>query len=156
MPPNSEVPTTSVLLIDGNDTDRKYFADQLKDRSPDYKILEATDGEEGLILYRSRQIDCVVVALELPDQSGYKVLVDLVPVASRPNVAVIVLTNRLQRGLQEIARQNGAYACFVKQFMAGDDLDRAINRAMAFVGKTSKEDRYWPPLVFPSSRKKQK
>src|SRR5438067_978082 len=119
MPPNSEVPTTSVLLIDGNDTDRKYFADQLKDRSPDYKILEATDGEEGLILYRSRQIDCVVVALELPDQSGLKVLVDLVPMASRPNVAVVMLTNRLQRGLGEIARQNGAYACFVKQFMSG-------------------------------------
>ena len=144
MPPNPDVPTTSVLLIDGNDTDRSYFADQLKDRSPDYQILEATEGEAGLTLYRSRRIDCVVVALELPDQSGYKVLVDLVPIASRPNVAVIVLTNRLQRGLQEIARQNGAYACFVKQFMSGEDLDRAIQRAIAFVGRLPKEDRYRP------------
>jgi CheY-like chemotaxis protein len=141
MPPNSEVPTTSVLLIDGNDTDRKYFVDQLKGRSPDYKIFEATDGEEGLTLYRSRPIDCVVVALELPDQSGLKVLVDLVPMASKPNVAVVMLTNRLQRGLGEIARQNGAYACFVKQFMSGEDLDRAIQRAMAFVGQMPKEDR---------------
>jgi CheY-like chemotaxis protein len=146
MPPNSEVPTTSVLLIDGNDTDRKYFADQLKDRSPDYKILEATDGEEGLTLYRSRRIDCVVVALELPDQSGLKVLVDLVPMASRPNVAVVMLTNRLQRGLGEIARQNGAYACFVKQFMSGEDLDRAIQRAMAFVEQMPKEDRRYRSL----------
>jgi CheY-like chemotaxis protein len=146
MPPNSEVPTTSVLLIDGNDTDRKYFADQLKGRSPDYKILEATDGEEGLTLYRSRRIDCVVVALELPDQSGLKVLVDLVPMASRPHVAVVMLTNRLQRGLGEIARQNGAYACFVKQFMSGEDLDRAIQRAMAFVGQMPKEDRPYRPL----------
>jgi DNA-binding NarL/FixJ family response regulator len=144
MPPDPDVPTTSVLLIDGNDTDRANFAAQLKDRSPDYKILEATDGEAGLILYRSRRVDCVVLTLELPDQSGYKVLVDLVPIASRPTVAVIVLTNRLQRGLQELARQNGAYACFVKQFMSGDDLDRAIQRAMAFVGQRPKEDRYRP------------
>jgi DNA-binding NarL/FixJ family response regulator len=144
MPPDRDVPTTSVLLIDGNDTDRANFAAQLKDRSPDYKILEATDGEAGLILYRSRRVDCVVLTLELPDQSGYKVLVDLVPIASRPTVAVIVLTNRLQRGLQELARQNGAYACFVKQFMSGDDLDRAIQRAMAFVGQRPKEDRYRP------------
>jgi DNA-binding NarL/FixJ family response regulator len=144
MPPNPDLPTTSVLLIDGSDADRKYFADQLKGRSPDYKILEASNGEDGLILYRYRRIDCVVVALELPDQSGLKVLVDLVPIASRPNVAVIVLTNRLQRGLREIALQNGAYACFVKQFMSGDDLDRAIQRAIAFVGRMPKEDRYGP------------
>ncbi len=144
MPPNLKRLTTSILLIDGNDTDRRYFAYQLKGRSPEYNILEATDGEAGLALYRSRRIDCVVVALELPDQSGFKVLVDLVPIASRPNVAVIVLTNRLQRGLREIARQNGAYACFMKQFMSKEDLDRAIQRAIAFVGRLPKEDRYRP------------
>ena len=60
MPPNPNLPTTSVLLIDETETDRKYFADQLKRRSPNYKILEATDGEAGLTLYRSQQIDCVV------------------------------------------------------------------------------------------------
>ena len=144
MPPKTEPPSTSVLLIDANDTDRRHFAAQLKDRSPDYKIQEATDGEAGLTIYRSRRVDCVVLAVELPDQSGYKVLVDLVPIASRPNVAVIMLTSRLQRGLREIARQNGAYACFVKQFMSGDDLDRAIQRAVAFVGQMPKEDRYRP------------
>ena len=144
MSPNRELPTTSVLLIDGNATDRRYFAYQLKGRSPEYEVLEAADGEAGLALYRSRRIDCVVVALELPDQSGFKVLVDLVPIASRPNVAVIVLTNRFQRGLREIARQNGAYACFMKQFMSKEDLDRAIQRAIAFVGRLPKEDRYRP------------
>lgn len=93
---NSELPSTSVLLIDGNDNDSAAFAAQLKDRSRDYQILEATDGEAGLLLFRSRLIHCVALALELPDQSGYKVLVDLVPIASRPNIAVVVLTNRLQ------------------------------------------------------------
>ena len=144
MPPNSEVPPTSLLIIDGNDTDRNYFAKQLKGRSPDYEILEATDGESGLLLYRSRRIDCVVVALELPDQSGLRVLVDLVPMASRPHVAVVILTNCLQRGLGELTRQNGAYACFVKRFMSGEDLDRAIQRAMALVGQLPKKDRYRP------------
>ena len=144
MPPKPELPTTSVLLIDGNDTDRRYFANQLKRHSPDYKILEATDGEAGLTLYRSRRFDCVVVERELPDQSGFKVLVELVPIASRPNLAVIMLTNGLHRGLREIARQNGAYAYFVKRFMSEEDLDHAIHRAIAFVGKMPKEDRYRP------------
>jgi len=61
--------------------------------------------------------------------------------ASRPNVVVVILTNRLQRGLSELARQKGVYAFFVKQFMSGDDLDRAIQSALAFVGQMPKEDR---------------
>ena len=99
MSPNPDLRTTSVLLIDSSKSQRTYWSDQLRRCSADYEILEVSDAQSGLALYRSRRIDCVVVALELPDQSGYKVLVDLVPVASRPNVAVIVLTNRLQRGL---------------------------------------------------------
>ena len=136
MPPNPDLPATSVLLIDGNHTDRKFFADQLKDRSPDYKILEATNGEEGLILYRSRRIDCVVVALELPDQSGLKVLVDprsdgqQTDCGSRdahqPSSARTRRDSKAKWGL----------------FMSGEDLDRAIQRAMAFVGQMPTEDRY--------------
>ena len=83
-----------------------------------------------------------MLSLDLPDQSGFRVLVDLVPIASRPHVAVVVLTDRTARGIHEIAMQNGAYACFVRQFTSGEDLERAILRAMAFVGQMPKEDRY--------------
>jgi ribose transport system substrate-binding protein len=138
---NAELPTTSVLFIDGNDADRTFFVEGLKRRSPDYVIREATDGESGLTLYRSQRVDCVVLALELPDGSGFRVLVDLVPIASRPNIAVLMLTSNTQRGLHQIAMQNGAYACFVKPFTSSEDLDRAIQRAMAFVGRSLKEDR---------------
>lgn len=144
MPQKPDIPATSVLLIDGDNTDRMGFANHLKSCSPDYQILEATDGQTGLALFRSRRVDCVVLSLELTDRSGFQVLVELVPIASRPNVAVLVVTNRTQRGLHEIARQNGAYACFVKKFTSGDDLERAILRAMAFVGGMPKEDRYRP------------
>lgn len=144
MPPNPDLPTTSVLLIDGNDADRTYFSDQLKRCSLDYQILEATSGRSGLDLYRSRRIDCVVLELELPDSLGYRVLVDLVPRVSRPKVAVIVLTHLAHRGVFEVARQNGAYACFVKKFTSGEDLDRAIQRAVSLVGLLPKEDRYRP------------
>jgi len=142
---NSERPTTSVLFIDGNDSDRTFFADGLKSCSSDYLILEATDGESGLDLYRrSQRIDCVVLELDLPDRSGFEVLVTLVPIARRPNVAVIVLTRLTQRGVWELAKQNGAIACFVKRHFGSEDLDRAIQNAVALVGLLPKEDRYRP------------
>ena len=139
-----ELPTTSVLFIDSNDADRALYVEGLKRCSPDYVIREAIDGESGLNLYRSQRVDCVILSLELPDCSGFKVLVDLIPIARRPRVAVVMLTNNSQRGLHSFAMQNGAYACFVKQFTLCEDLDRAIKRAMGFVGCLPKEDRYRP------------
>ena len=144
MLPKPELPTTSVLFIDGSKNQRATWADQLKRCSLDYEILEASDGQAGLDLFRSRKIDCVVLELSLPDQSGFETLVNLVPIASKPNVAVVVLTLITQRGVWELAKQNGAYACLAKQFTSGEDLDRAIQRAVAFVEQMPKEDRYLP------------
>src|SRR4051812_14232804 len=139
-----DIPATSVLLIDGDSTDRIGFATHLKSCSPDYHILEAKDGEEGLAIFRSRRIDCVVLEIDLPDQSGFEVLMTLIPRASKPHIAVIVLTKLKHGGLWELAKRNGAYVCFVKQHTTGDDLDRAIQRAIGFVGQMPKEDRYRP------------
>lgn len=130
----------SILLIDGNDIDRTYFATELKRRALDYDILEAFDGR----LFNSRRMDCVVLALDLPDQSGFQLLIDLVPLARRPNVAVVVLTHRLQRGLRELAMKNGAQTCCVKQFTSGDELYTTIQRAIAHLGTVTKEDRHSP------------
>jgi DNA-binding NarL/FixJ family response regulator len=135
MYPTSEIPSTSVLLIDGSQNQRTYWVHQLKRASPDYLIVEAQDRESGLALYRSREFDCVVLELALPDQSSFQLLVDLVPNASRPQVAVVVLTQMTQRGIWELARLNGAYACFVKEHTTGNDLDKVIQRAVGVCGK---------------------
>jgi len=145
MSSNLEQLATSVLLIDGFATDRTHFADQLRGCSCEYQVIEATNGQSGRALYRFQRVDCVVLELALPDQSGFKLLVDLVPHPSRPHVAVIVLTHLTYRGIWELAKQYGAYACLVKQHTTGNDLDKVIQRAVAFVGQMPKEDRH-PPL----------
>ena len=139
-----DMPATAILLIDGSKDQRAYWAKELKRCSPDYEIFEASDGPSGLDIYRSRRIDCVVLELSLPDQSGFQTLVNLVPIAHRPQVAVIVLTQITHRGVWELAKQNGAYACLAKKFTSGEDLDKAIQRAVAFVAQMPKEDRYRP------------
>ena len=141
MPEESDSPTTSVLLIDGSANHRAHWAGQLKNCSPDYQIFEAHDGRSGLDLYRSQQIDCVILELGLSDQSIFRVLGKLVPVARSPRVAVIVLTKFPDRGVWELAKQSGAYACFHKDHTTGEDLDKAIHDAVTFVGKMPKEDR---------------
>ena len=140
-----ELPTTSLLFIDGHEADRAYFAEGVKSCSPDYLILEAKDGASGVDLYRwSQRVDCLVLELDLPDRSGFEVLIDLVPLVRRPKVAVIVLTRLTDRGVWRLARENGAIACFVKRHMTYEALDRAIQNAVAVVGLLPKEERYRP------------
>jgi CheY-like chemotaxis protein len=137
-------PTTVVLLMDSNKIQRAYWKKQLKHCSSDYEILEASDSQSGLDLYRSRKIDCVVLELELSEQSDLQTLTKLVPHASRPQIAVIVLTLMSELSVREIVKQNGAYECFNKFHITGVGLDKAIQRAVAFVGHIPKEDRYRP------------
>jgi PleD family two-component response regulator len=142
MSPNSEGPTTSVLFIDGSQKQRAYWAEQLKQSSPNYQIVEASDGKSGLDLFRSRWIDCVVLEVALPDDSGFPTLVKLVPIASKQQVPVIVLTQIPYPGVWELAKENGAYACFHKARASGEDLDKAIQGAVAFVRQIPKEERF--------------
>jgi DNA-binding NarL/FixJ family response regulator len=144
MPQEPAIPPTSVLFIDASKNQRIYWGDQLKRCSADYEIHEASDGHTGLNLCRSRRIDCVVLELSLPEESGFEVLMTLVPCASRPHVPVVVLTLMTHPGIWELAKQNGAYMCLAKKFTSGEDLDKAIQRAVAFVGQLPKEDRYRP------------
>ena len=142
MPPGAEPAPTSVLFIDTDDHERTYFAEALKRCSPGYLIHEARDGESGLERCQSERIDCVVLELDLADQSGFEVLVNLVPRVGRPSVAVIVLTRLQQPGLWELARRNGALACCLKRHLSVEALDRTIQDAIAFVKMIHKEDRH--------------
>jgi CheY-like chemotaxis protein len=141
MPQDPNSPATSILLIDGSKTQRAYWADQLKSSSSDFQIIEAADGQSGLALFQSYQFDCVVLELSLPDRSGLEVLMKLIPNVSRPQVPVVVLTLMTSQGVWELAKENGAYACLHKHHTTGDDLDRAIQRAVAFVRQMPKEER---------------
>ena len=144
MPQGPDIPPISVLIIDSSKKQRTYWADQLKRCSPDYEIVGASDAQSGLDLYRSRRFDCVVLELSLPDQGGFKALVELVPLVSRPQIAVIVLTLMTHPAVWRLAKENGAYTCLAKEFTTGEYLNNAIRRAVAFVGKMPKEDRYRP------------
>jgi DNA-binding NarL/FixJ family response regulator len=133
-----QFPPTSLLLIDGSKNHRTYWADQLKRCSPDFQILEASDGQSGLALFRSQRIDCVVMDLALPDRPGFEVLADLVPIPAKPTVPVLVLSLLEHRTVWELAKQYGAYACFHKKHTRGEDLEKAIERAMEFVAQVKR------------------
>src|SRR6476620_660233 len=86
-------------------------------------------GAAGLSICKSRRIDCVVSELDLPDMSGFQVLVELVPRVTHPEVAVIILTRIDVTTFSKHALKNGAQAYLVKSPTSCDDLDKVIPKA---------------------------
>jgi ribose transport system substrate-binding protein len=128
-----QLATTTVLFIDDNDEDLKYWCELLKHfSSHNYTVLDAPSAEAGLELYRSNRIDCVVLDLDMPE-SGFHVLLDLIPDHRHPPIAVIIFTHLRYPNLLEMAKHNGAQACLVKQATSAQDLDHAIQKAIASV-----------------------
>jgi DNA-binding NarL/FixJ family response regulator len=121
---------TTVLLIDPHKEDREYWTQRLNISSPDYVVLEAETGKAGLLICRQQRVDCVLVELSLPDMSGFEVLINLVPRARQPEIAVIFLTRLALYPMGDLAMKNGAQEYLVKSHVAGDNLDWAIQKAI--------------------------
>jgi DNA-binding NarL/FixJ family response regulator len=132
----------SILFIDGDDINRQYYAQRLQAAFPDFHIHEAASGKTGLEQYETYRIDCVILELALPDMSGFQVLVKLVPMAHAPEVPVIVLTQLSSLSLLKIARFNGAQVVLQKATVSGDDLEKAVQRALATVPRDSKKSKH--------------
>jgi len=132
--------TTTVVLIDPNNEERQYYSERLKIPSKGYYILEANNAERGLAICSTERIDCVVTELHLPDMSGFQVLIRLNPIVHRPlHTPVIALSHFMLPSIIEAAKKLGAQSYLIKSQASGDDLDRAIQKAIARVGVAGNE-----------------
>ena len=79
----------------------------------------------------------LLLDLDMP-QSGFHVLLELVPDRQRPPIAVIILTRLVHPSLGERAKHNGAQAWLVKQHTSAEELGAAIQQAISSVKSTRK------------------
>ena len=126
-------PPPSLLFIDGDYHDRDYYVGRLRLCLPDSAIFEAATGKIGLQLYDRKPVDCVILEIDLPDMSGFEVLVQLVPVARCPEVTVVVLTRLQYAPLLELTLMSGAQAALRKSLTPGDLLHKTVLKAIAVV-----------------------
>jgi PleD family two-component response regulator len=136
---SGELARTTILLIDGHDTDRTYYADSLRKSLPDYDILEASDGQSGMDIHQARPVDCIVSEIDLEDISTFEVLLRAVPIARRQTVAFVILAQRIVADIGDLARRYGAQEVLIKRLTSGHELAQAVRKAIAKVAPTRKE-----------------
>lgn len=77
----------NILLVD----DDRDFRDEVRDYLEDYRIIEASNGEEALKLLRKpNEIDLVILDVMMPGLHGTEVLKEIKRIA--PDLGIIILT----------------------------------------------------------------
>ena len=132
VPPQEASLRITILLIDDEKEDRKYWSNALRNSHYQYAVLEADSGESGFNLFREHAVDCVVLDLDMPE-SGFFTLLRFIPDIKRPHVPVVILTHLMEPAFFELVKQHGAYACMVKHLCSAEELTRTIQQAMASV-----------------------
>ena len=108
-----------ILVIDDEPQIRKLL--QITLESNDYKVIQATNGKEGLILAANHPPELILLDIGLPDYSGHEILKEL---REWYNKAIIILSVQNSEADIVKALDNGATDYLAKPFRTGELLAR--------------------------------
>lgn len=108
-----------ILIIDDEPQIRKLLEINLE--SNGYKVLQAANGKEGIILAANHPPDLILLDIGLPDKSGHEILKEL---RTWYNKAIIILSVQNSETDIVTALDNGATDYLIKPFRTGELLAR--------------------------------
>jgi CheY-like chemotaxis protein len=84
-----------VLVVEDNPDNLITLKALLKDS---VTLIEASDGQSGIILSKEQKPDIILLDIALPDIDGFTVLAEIRKIESLQNIPVIALTARAMKG----------------------------------------------------------
>ncbi len=109
-----------VLVVEDDASIRTGLVDALQFAK--YEVLSTGDGQEGLELGLSVELDLVIIDVVLPNLSGFEILVEIR--RSRPRLPIILVTARGAESDRIFGLEHGADDYVVKPFSAKELLAR--------------------------------
>ena len=125
---------TRILIVDDTDFDRNLLKNILVSAGYDIAGM-ASNGEEGIRLYREMMPDLAILDLIMPDPNGIEVLRRIK--AEYPDAQVMLCTSVGEDGMVELARRLGARGYVVKPYQAAHIL-KAVEKIAGPPGRTGK------------------
>ena len=104
----------TIFIIEDSRTSRKALAMVFARSS--YKIVEASTGQDALVIARVQEPDLIILDAMLPDTSGLELLKHLKNIGHLKNTPVIMLTGTADSVSRSESVNAGANECVVKPF----------------------------------------
>lgn len=118
--------TNKILMIDDDDTSRKMIADYLDDGG--YAVLEASNGQEGLEVFRKEKPDLILTDIKMPIMSGLELLEKMAK--ESPETPVVVVSGVENMDDVAVALKYGAWDYVTKPIKEMIVLERAVAKAL--------------------------
>jgi serine phosphatase RsbU (regulator of sigma subunit) len=115
-----------ILTIEDDPIVRKNIVAYLEDSG--YRVLEASDGQQGLALFREQQPDLVLCDLRMPEMDGLDVLQEITRVSEDTPVIIVSGAGMIDDAIQALKR--GAWDYLTKPIADMQVLEVAVDRAM--------------------------
>lgn len=132
--------TLNVLIIDDTQADHHLCMEYLGGESEHYHFLHAYEGKEGLDIYQSFPVDCVLLDYHLPDMTGLEVLEKLN--GREKIVPVIMLTGEGSEIVAVTAMKLGSQDYIPKKVISSSALKRAIEHTAKHTELLRKMEKY--------------
>lgn len=126
--PNSNNSVTTVLLIEDDPLLAKMYATKFEKES--FRVLIASNGEDGLRMALEEKVDIVLLDMILPKITGHELLERLRTDPRGKELPVIVLSNLTDRDEAEKAYTLGVKAYLAKAMHDPEDI---VNKVKEFL-----------------------
>jgi two-component system, cell cycle response regulator DivK len=106
--------TKTILHVEDNELNRKMIRHLLRGTS--YRLIEASDGEAGMMMARQQHPDLILMDVQLPKISGIEATRTLRAEPSTANTPIIAITSFALSGDEQRAKEAGASAYLAKPY----------------------------------------
>jgi PAS domain S-box-containing protein len=131
LPSQSNPQTRTVLVVEDSAEDREMYCRYLnEDTHQSYRILEAETGEAGLEIYRTTQVNVILLDYRLPDYEGLEFITTLHAQSNGSLPPMIVVTGQGNEAIAVQLLKTGAKDYLIKGQFSAHELRCAVNHVI--------------------------
>lgn len=116
-----------VLLVDDDHSLRQLYNVEL---SKEYQVVEAVDGEDGLLKAKSEKPDLILLDVMMPKIDGIAYLTKIKDDAELAKIPIIMLTNFGQENLIQQAFNLGIADYLLKYKVTPSEMAQKVNQVL--------------------------
>lgn len=130
----------NILIIDDTDADHDIIVGYLQEMDATYRFYHAYNADEGLSMYQSLPIDCVLLDYHMPGKDGLELLKQMT--SDDKIVPIIMMTGDGNEFVAVTAMKLGSQDYIPKMILTPSALKRAVERAVERTEIIRRMERY--------------